>query len=668
MTTSVLTTMQEIPLWPDAVPGRIQDGQPEVSTNREGILRVEHVHVPALYAFPADPRTNTGTAVVICPGGGYGIVAIEHEGFDVARWFNTLGVNAFVLKYRMSPYRHPIPLMDAQRALRIVRDQATSWGLRSDRIGVMGFSAGGHLATTLATHADQPAAPDPELGRVSCRPDFVVLGYPVVSLAEPEIAHTGSRRNLLGPVEDAAAFRELSAELQVTADSPPTFLFHARDDTGALPQHSRLLAAALQRLGVPAELILLDQGGHGFGLRRDAWTTPCAQWLRQLGLITCRTSTPRPDHSRVPGTVIDHVPAWTGTYIGSPSLTVLPDGSYLATHDVFGPSVRSAGVTVTRVFASNDRGASWCRLGDVRDQGWSSLFVHDKAVYLMGTSGGYGNAVIRRSVDGGRTWTTPLDESSGLLLQDARYHCAPVPVVPHRGRVWRAMEDGEGPSGWGRCFRAFMMSAPLDADLLEARNWTRSNALGHDASYLGGDFGGWLEGNAVIGPDGDLVNVLRSDFRKLPEMASIMRISADGTRADFDPDAGFVEFPGGCKKFTIRFDQGSERYWSLTNFSTQYFAHTNVERTRNTVTLVTSSDLRQWRIQATLLHHEDPTKHAFQYLDWQFDGPDIVAVSRTAYDDGLGGAHSMHDANYLTFHRFRDFRAWSRPAITPDRL
>ncbi|MHC4680798.1 MAG: exo-alpha-sialidase [Planctomycetota bacterium] len=265
----------------------------------------------------------------------------------------------------------------------------------------------------------------------------------------------------------------------------------------------------------------------------------------------------------------------------------------------------------------------------------------------MGTGGQYGGAVIRRSTDGGATWTTPADERSGRLFAEGQYHCAPVPVVVQNGRLWRAMEDRYPPEGWGSNFRSFVMSAPVDADLLKADSWTSSNRLRFDQAWPGR---AWLEGNIVVTPDNKLVNILRVE-NKEREMAAVIRISEDGKSVSFDPANDFIHFYGGTNKFTIRYDRRTNRYWSLVNKQKNPTAY------RNVLTLVSSSDLRTWRVESVVLRHADSEKHAFQYIDWLFEGDDIVAVSRTAYDDGLGGAHRAHDANYMTFHRIRHFRA-----------
>lgn len=367
------------------------------------------------------------------------------------------------------------------------------------------------------------------------------------------------------------------------------------------------------------------------------------------------------DALRPPGVVIDYSPAASGKYIGSPALAVLPNGVYLASHDEFGPKSTYKTRARTKVFQSTDRGQTWTHRSDVDGIFWASLFARGDAVYLLGTDKQYGDVVIFRSKDGGKTWTTPTDARSGLLLTGGKYpgggyHCAPVPLVEHNGRIWRAMEDAMGPKGWGHCFRAFMMSAPIDSDWLLADSWTCSNRLERNPLWLGERFGGWLEGNAVVTPEGDMVDILRVDERESGGLAAVIRISDDGRWAAFDSGSGFIEFPGGSKKFTIRYDPVSKHYWSLSNWMFERHEGINPPSTRNTVALIRSADLNEWSVRSIVLHHPEVEKHGFQYLDWRFDGDDLIAVSRTAYDDTEGGAHNFHDANYLTFHRIEGFR------------
>ena len=244
---------------------------------------------PSLTIWPApQPR---GAAVVVCPGGGYANLAVDHEGKQIAAWLNSLGVSAFVLQYRLGPrYRHPAPLQDAQRAIRWVRLHASEFDVRPDRIGIWGFSAGGHLAATAATHFEgaNPNATDP-LDRFATRPDFAILAYPVISFTT-EYTHKGSLRNLLGDSPEPGLVESLSNEKQVTPQTPPVFLFHTNADKGVLPENSVLFYMALRKAGVPAELHIYEQGRHGVGLApTDAvlstWPARLADWLRIRGFL-----------------------------------------------------------------------------------------------------------------------------------------------------------------------------------------------------------------------------------------------------------------------------------------------------------------------------------------------------------------------------------------------
>lgn len=352
-----------------------------------------------------------------------------------------------------------------------------------------------------------------------------------------------------------------------------------------------------------------------------------------------------------PGVIIAHRPAAEETYIGSPSLAILPDGSYVASHDQFGPNSPKDKVFIYR---SDDAGESWQFVTVVQGQYWSNLFVHRDDLYLMGTSPE--NVSIRRSEDGGHTWTTPNDSTTGLLTSAGSYHTSTTPVVVAHGRIWRAMERSEQ-KGLGSLI-PFMMSAPVEADLLDADSWTISNETPHNRSWLHNrDFRGWLEGNAVIGRDGNVWNMLRVHSFEIAEHAALIRNWRDGTRSTFDPKNGIIDFPGGAKKFTVRWDAGSQRYWSLVNWVPAEFAAEHPARYRNTLALTSSPDLRDWTVHTIVLQHPEWETNGFQYVDWQFLGQDIVAVSRTSSDEPDGThAHTFHDANYLTFHRVDNFR------------
>jgi hypothetical protein len=275
----------------------------------------------------------------------------------------------------------------------------------------------------------------------------------------------------------------------------------------------------------------------------------------------------------------------------------------------------------------------------------------------MGTWKHYGDFIIRRSLDGGTTWSNPIDSQSGLLLT-GEYHTAPMPVLEHNGRLWRAIENAKSPdNAWGKRFSAMIISAPVDADLLNAANWRTSNGLSYDSTYLDGKFRGWLEGNAIVTPEGKIVNILRvATSEKGRDMAAVVNVSDDGLQVTFDPSVGFMDFVGGAKKFSIRYDEKSEHYYTLANLVKDEFSHRDAGSVRNTLVLKSSQDLRNWTVHKVLLQHPDVEKHGFQYIDWQVDGPDIIFLSRTAYDDKSGGANNFHDANYLTFHRIKNFR------------
>lgn len=381
-----------------------------------------------------------------------------------------------------------------------------------------------------------------------------------------------------------------------------------------------------------------------------------------IALLPLAVSSSAQDYpsAKVPGVVIQHISAREKLYIGSPSICILPDGHYLASHEYFGPG--RTGKSRAQIFSSADKGKSWQKIAEIDGQEWSQLFVYNGEAYIIGPETAGGDVVIRKSSDGGHTWTQPDTRQHGRLLE-GKFHAAATPVLIYKKRIWKALEDLNGPGGqWGRGFRSFIISAPADADLLDAGNWTVSNALGYDSTYLGGHFGGWLEGNAVAAPDGHVVTMLRTDYRvNGDEKAAIIDVDSTGKQISFTPATGFIDFPGGCKKFTVRYDPVSRQYWTISNYVSTAFKGGNPERTRNTAALMSSSNLKNWRVRGIVLHHPDVAKHGFQYLDFQFDDKDIIAVSRTAFDDADGGADNQHNANYLTFHRIRNFRHYKTP-------
>lgn len=263
-------------LWEGRAPGALGD------TERDQ---------PTITVFLPEGVSTNRSAVVVCPGGGYGALAFDHEGIQVARWLNSLGIGAVILRYRYGPsYGHPIPLGDAQRAIRMTRWHADAWGIDPDRIGIMGFSAGGHLASTAGTHFDT-GIPDreDEIDRVSSRPDFMILIYPVISMLEG-VTHEGSRNNLLGGQPGPELVWHLSNEKQVSPDTPPTFLVHTTEDEAVPVENSLRFYRALLEAGVPTEMHIFERGKHGFGLAPgdrvlSTWPGQAALWLETHGLI-----------------------------------------------------------------------------------------------------------------------------------------------------------------------------------------------------------------------------------------------------------------------------------------------------------------------------------------------------------------------------------------------
>lgn len=390
------------------------------------------------------------------------------------------------------------------------------------------------------------------------------------------------------------------------------------------------------------------------------------------GMAPTAFAQPWPDFSAVPGTVIAHSPASSGIYLSSPGILKLPNGWLLAKCDLFGPKSTEETAAVTRLFRSRDAGKTWEPVTNVQPCFWPTIFLHRGALYMIGTEGGSNRRlVIYRSRNGGEHWTTPVDANTGQYRHDLPLVTNAGSVVEHQGRIWfGSVFDRLGPKDlcWASDFRFRVMSAPAGADLLRQDSWTLSTPVEFNPTWLNGKFAGIVEGTITVGPDGLPALMMRLDYRGGPEeKALIARCSLDGRLLGVDSLHDIVTFPGGCKKFIVRFDSTSRRYWSLTNWVPPRHKIVNVERVRNTLALIHSTDLRRWRIATVILHHPDAAFHGFHYADFDFDGEDLVVASRTAFDDGLGGAHSQHDTNFLTFHRVRGFRGLG-PGDAPDQL
>lgn len=290
-TTVSMKAQKVIPLYegaiPNAKPCDVQQKEfVDTTWNKDGILIVNGVTVPTITVFEAPKEKRNGTAVLICPGGGYWVIAAGHEGNDFAKAFNQLGITAFVLRYRLPDdacmeNKSFVPLMDAQQALYLIRKNAKQYGINENKVGIMGFSAGGHLASTGGTHFNDPVRK--ELAAANLRPDFMILGYPVISFAD-SIGHIGSRDALINKNPDQKLLHYFSSEEQVTAQTPPTFLVHASDDDAVKVDNSILFYEALIKNKVPAELHVYEKGGHGFGMNnpttQDKWFERCINWMK----------------------------------------------------------------------------------------------------------------------------------------------------------------------------------------------------------------------------------------------------------------------------------------------------------------------------------------------------------------------------------------------------
>ena len=280
-----------IPIWSGEIPNRIASAEKEI-VEQGDILRISKVQVPALEVYLPAKANSNGQAVLIFPGGGYHILAYDWEGTDIAKYLNSKGIAGIVVKYRLPTSESlsdpsNVPLMDAQRAIRIVRNNAERWNLDAAKIGIMGFSAGGHLASTLGTHFEEEVYPGIEtLDMLSARPDFMVLVYPVITFTKTTV-HQGSRTALLGAQPGEDLVRHFSNELQVTNDTPPTILIHAADDQAVPAENSILFFQALQSHGVQAALHIYARGGHGFSLApKDpylrGWTDRVTEWMERM--------------------------------------------------------------------------------------------------------------------------------------------------------------------------------------------------------------------------------------------------------------------------------------------------------------------------------------------------------------------------------------------------
>jgi acetyl esterase/lipase len=291
MLMNAVQAQQEMPLYPNGVPNSIAVPNTQKSEmGKDGILRISEVTIPTLTVYAPEKGKANGTSVIICPGGGYWILAASHEGSDVAKEFNKMGVTAFVLKYRIPNEKAQVdrsiaPLQDAQQAIRMVRKDALKYGINPNRIGIMGFSAGGHLAATASTHYMKPVGENADDTKV--RPDFSILIYPVISFKE--FGHRGSVEQLIGKTPSQDLVELYSNETQITKDTPPVFLVHAGDDMAVPVKNSLSYYEACQKNGVSASLVIYPKGGHGFGMNnkttKEKWMNNLGYWMEAMGWL-----------------------------------------------------------------------------------------------------------------------------------------------------------------------------------------------------------------------------------------------------------------------------------------------------------------------------------------------------------------------------------------------
>lgn len=351
------------------------------------------------------------------------------------------------------------------------------------------------------------------------------------------------------------------------------------------------------------------------------------------------------------GTPIAYSPKSTGQYIGTPSILQLADGTLLASHDLFGPACHE---DTTFVYRSDNKGKTWQQIAVVPKCFWAGLFLLKDKLYLLGVNGTARNLAIWQSDDSGATW------SDAHILRKGSFHGSSTPVVIHNDRIYKGYDNfGRESRPWMSENKSFIMSASVDADLTQPEAWTYTDELQKPDSL---DGSGWLETNVVAMADGTVGGITRLQTKEGMQ-AGYYRLSSDST-IDMQ-SVRAIPFPGGSTKFNVRYDTRTRRYWALTNYPPKHLLqYDRAGGIRCVLTLVSSADLVDWKIEAVLLGSENVKYHGFQYADWCFSGNDILFVSRTAYDDPYGGALRAHDANYLTFHRIRNYRK----AKTPENL
>jgi hypothetical protein len=374
-----------------------------------------------------------------------------------------------------------------------------------------------------------------------------------------------------------------------------------------------------------------------------------------LGHVAVRAASQKEGTPPPPGTVICASPDYARTWPGSPSFEVMPDGSYLSSHDLWGNAPLE-----TRIYQSKDKGKTWKPAGMIPRMRHGMMFRLGATLFLLGVydfhndHGHNGSIAICRSTDSGKTWTVPQDEKTGLLLKKGKYEylADPTPFLIHDGRLWKEVETvdytGQDPRGFFNGFQPMCATAPVGCDLLNAANWTFSNALAWPKIP---GFRGWAEGNAVCDRDGNVQILMRLERPDVGKSIGRIHVSADGRKITFDPQKDVCEFPGGSSKFVIRYDDASHKYWALSNW-----VQPGQKGFRTTLALVCSPDLKTWEVRSIIYQHARGNDIAgFNYCDWRAEGDDMIFNCRLGWY-----GKNFHDANYQTFDRIKDFRRRTR--------
>ncbi len=352
-----------------------------------------------------------------------------------------------------------------------------------------------------------------------------------------------------------------------------------------------------------------------------------------------------------PGIPVVHIPKSSGKYLGTPSIIRLQNGHYLIAHDFFGPACKE---DIVHVYLSKNKGKTWTFQSEIKDAFWAGLFAIENEVYFLGVQGSTRNLAIWKSCNNGSTWSLPS------ILKDGRFHGSSTPVIFHNNRIYKGYDNlgiEDKKKKWMADNKSFVMSAPVSSNLMNPASWTYSDEIKKPENM---DGTGWLETNAVLGLDGNIKGITRV-ANESGYIAGCYSLKNDSV-VDLT-SIRTINFPGGATKFNILWDKRTKKYWSLTNYPSEVQREPKMRAggMRSVLALTYSDDLINWNLKAIILASDDVKLDGFQYVDWQFEGKDIIFLSRTAFDDSLGGPANFHDSNYITFHRIKNYAKAQTP-------